>query len=257
MKPALVFPYHDPDSIFLPHLRAILPDLKGHFERAYVCPPPSTRHQIEIMDWLEADRFFTILPLEKPMQVGEHFAYLYRNAAQAAPPEQALHLCYVDRLSFALETRFRELFLADVDLLTDGDLPLIFHRSPKAWATHPENYFRLEGFVTQVGENLFGKALDYGWCHLVVSAGELREIMPKVTHPGLSMVAEMVLHLQHHVHTREVDWLAWEDPFLLGRDADELKQERENSLEEMEKRLSYVLPMADALTKFATTNGKT
>ncbi|HEY5269186.1 MAG TPA: hypothetical protein VII97_02540 [Anaerolineales bacterium] len=251
MKPALAFPYHDPDSTYFPHLQAILPDLKGHFERAYVCPPLSTRHQVGIMNWLEADRFFTVLPLEKPMQVGEHFAYLYQNAAQAAPPEQALHLCYVDRLSFALETQFREQFLADVDLLTDSDLPLIFQRSPKAWATHPENYSRLEGFVTQVGENLFGRRLDYGWCHLVIHAGELRAIMSKVTHPGLSMVAEIILHLQHHVHTREVDWLAWEDPFILDRDPGELKREREGSLAETEKRLSYVLPMVDALTKFS------
>jgi hypothetical protein len=251
MKPALAFPYLDPDGTFLPHLRSILPDLKGHFECAYVCTSSSTQDQAGIMDWLESDRFFTILPLDRPMQIGEHFAYLYHYAAQAAPPEQALHLCYLDRLSFALETQFRERFLADMDLLTDRDLPLIFQRSPKAWTTHPENYSRLEGFVTQIGENLFDRRLDYGWCHLVIHAGELRTIMPKVTHPGLSMVAEMVLQLQHHVHTREVDWLAWEDPFILHRNPAELKREREGSLAETEKRLSYVLPIVDALTKFS------
>jgi hypothetical protein len=251
MKPALVFPFHDPDGIFFPHLQAILPLLKIHFERAYICPPPSTRRHIAIMEWLAADPFFTILPIERMLQTGEHFAYLYHNAAQAAPPGQALHLCYIDRLSFALETQFREQFLADVDSLTAGDLPLIFQRSPKAWATHPENYSRLEGFVTQVGENLFGRRLDYCWCHIVVQAGELRLLMPKVTHPGLSMVAEMILQLQHHVHTREVDWLAWEDPFIFNRDPLELKREREASLDETERRLSYVLPMLDALTKFS------
>jgi hypothetical protein len=173
------------------------------------------------------------------------------SAALAAEPDEIIHLVYEDRLSFALETDYREQFLADVDSLRLDDLPLIFHRSPAAWATHPQNYARLEGFVTKIGEQLFGKTLDYGWCHIVVRAGELREVMPKVTHLGLSMVAEMILHMQHHIHTRDVDWLAWEDPFLTGRDPLELKTEREQSVDEYEKRLSYCLPMVEALTKFA------
>jgi hypothetical protein len=65
------------------------------------------------------------------------------------------------------------------------------------------------------------------------------------------MVAEMILKLQHDIQTREVDWLAWEDPFIEGRDADELKRERENSLAETRKRLSYVLPMVELLTQFS------
>ncbi len=251
MKPSITFPYHDPDGRLFPHLQTILPDLKAHFAHAYLCPPPSTQRRTVEMQQLSADDFCTLFPLEHEAPIGEHFAYLYRQAAQVAPADQVLHLCFLDRLSFALETDYREQFLADVDALQVQDVPLIFHRSPAAWATHPRNYARLEGFVTRLGKNLFGKSLDYGWCHLVVQAGELCQVMQKVTHSGLSMVAEIVLYLQHHVHTREVDWLAWEDPFLLGRDAAELKAEREGSLDEYEKRLSYVLPMAEALTKFA------
>jgi hypothetical protein len=251
MKPSLAFPYNDPNGDMLPHLQAILPDLKAHFGRAYVCPPLSTRQNAEIMSWLEADNFFTIFPLDRPMQIGEHFAHLYLNAALVAEPDEIIHLAYLDRLSFALETDYREQFLADVDSLCLEDLPLIFHRSPAAWATHPQNYARLEGFVTKIGEQLFDKTLDYGWCHIVVRAGELREVMPKVTHPGLSMVAEMILYMQHHIHTHDVDWLAWEDPFLADRDPLELKTEREQSVDEYEKRLSYCLPMVEALVKFA------
>lgn len=206
---------------------------------------------MSIMSWLAADDFFTVYQLDRPTQIGEHFAHLYLNAALAAEPDEIIHLAFPDRLSFALESGFREQFLADVDSLRLEDLPLIFHRSPAAWATHPKNYARLEGFVTKIGEQLFGKTLDYGWCHIVVRAGELREVMPKVTQAGLSMVAEVVLHMQHHIHTREVDWLAWEDPFLAGRDPLEMKAEREQSVDEYEKRLSYCLPMIEALTKFA------
>jgi hypothetical protein len=251
MKPSLAFPYNDPDGAMFPHLKAILPDLKAHFGRAYICPPLNTCQNAALMARLEADNFFTIFPLDRSMEIGEHFTHLYLNAALAADPDEIIHLAYIDRLSFALEGEYREQFLADVDSLRLGDLPLILHRSPVAWATHPGNYARLEGFVTKIGEQLFGKTLDYGWCHLIVRAGELREVMPKVTHPGLSMVAEMILHMQHHIHTRDVNWLAWEDPFIMGRGPAELKAEREQSLDEYEKRLSYCLPMVEALVQFS------
>jgi hypothetical protein len=252
MKPSLAFPYHDPDGTLLPHLYAILPGLKTHFVRAYVCPPVDS----VVVEQFTSDDFFKVIPTDRPLKIGERFAHLYLSAARLAEPDEILHLAYVDRLAFALETSHREQFLADVDSLTLDDLPLIFHRSASAWATHPQNYARLEAFVTRIGETLFGKTLDYAWCHLVVRAGELREIMPKVTHPDLSMVAEMILNLQHHVHTREVDWLAWEDPFLTGCDAAELKAERESSPQEYEKRLSYCLPMVDALTRFYADAGE-
>jgi hypothetical protein len=70
------------------------------------------------------------------------------------------------------------------------------------------------------------------------------------------MVAEMIFYMQDTVHTRNVDWLAWEDPFILSRDAIELKRERENSLEETNKRLRYVLPMIETLTRLSRNGGK-
>jgi hypothetical protein len=159
-------------------------------------------------------------------------------------------------VAFALEGKYGDSFLADVDSLTDNDLPLIFQRSPAAWETHPQNYCELEGIVTTVGQNLFGKELDYGWCHIVVRAGQLREIMPLVKNPDLSMVAEMIYYLQDNIHTRAVDWLAWEDPFILKRNAAELKHEREHSLVETQKRLKYVLPMLETLTRLSKNGRK-
>jgi hypothetical protein len=256
MKPALAFPFNDPHGTMIHHLQKILPDLKSHFVRAYICPPLSTQRHIHVMQQLRSDDFFTIFPADREMNIGQHFAYLYQRAADAAPAEQTLHLCYVDRLAFALEGEYREVFLLDIDDLSDNDVPRIFQRSPKAWATHPQNYRDLEGIVTTVGRNLFGKELDYAWCHLAVRAGELREIMPLVKNPDLSMVAEMIFYMQDHVQTQVVDWLAWEDAFILSRDPLELKQERENSMEETRKRLSYVLPMIDTLTGLSTNGRK-
>lgn len=239
----------------LPHLQSILPDLNQHFDHAYICPPLSTQKLIENIKWLQADDFFTVFPLDVELRTGEHFASLYQRTAGAAPPEQSIHLCYLDRMAFALEGEFRESFLADVDSLSHADLPLIFQRSSLAWETHPQNYRDIEGIVTTAGRHLFGRDLDYAWCHLVLRAGQLREIIRHVKNPDISMVAEMVFYLQENIQTRDVDWLAWEDPFILGRDAVELKQERENSFDETQKRLAYAIPMIESLTRLSD-NGR-
>lgn len=256
MKPALAFPYNDPDGTMLPHLQTILPDLKSHFDRAYISPPPATLELLQQKDLILTDDFFTVLPVDGDKRIGERFAHVYQRAAETAHPEQIIHLCYPDRLSFALEGQYRKTFLADIDSLTADDLPLIFQRSPYAWDTHPQNYRQLEGIVTTVGKNLFGRELDYGWCHIVVQAKQLREVMPRVKNPDLSMVAEMIYYMQDTIKTRDVDWLAWEDPFILGRDAAELKAEREQSLGETNKRLSYVLPMLETLTRLSKNGRK-
>jgi len=251
IKPALTLPFTDPAGIMFPHLQAILPDLKQHFERAYLTISKDTQAgQSKNVRLLESDDFFKLFFLDSEMQVGDHFSFLYCQTASVARPEQILHLCYPDRLSFALRAGFREQFLADVDSLSLEHLPLIFQRSNKAWATHPKNYFEIESFMTRIGQTLFGKLLDYGWCHFVIQAEQLRMLMPLIKRHDMSIVAEMILHVQSDVKTREVDWLAWEDPFILGRDADELKRDRENSLAETQKRLSYVLPIVELLTKF-------
>lgn len=252
MKPALVFPFSDPAGTVFPLLQSILPDLKGHFDSAFLTIPKSTEEsQPGNIRLLEGDGFFRLFSINSDFPGGDHFAFLYRQVANVAPLEQILHLCFPDRLSFALRTEHRERFLADVASLTEEQLPLIFQRSERAWATHPKNYYELESFVTRVGQTLFNKMLDYGWCHLVIQAGQLREILPLIKRHDMSMVAEMVLLIQSDVKIREVDWLSWEDPFILGRDAGELKQERENSLAETQKRLAYVLPMVEMLAKFA------
>ena len=250
-----MFPFSDPDGRMFDHLQAILPDLKGHFERAYICPPLATWQHVDHMRQLQADSFFTIFSVVREMQIGEHFAYLYRLAADAAPPDQILHLCYLDRLAFALEGTYRDEFLSDVDVLSASDLPLIFQRSQTAWGTHPQNYRELEGMVTRVGQYLFGRELDYAWCHIVVRAAQLREVISQVKNPDLSMVAEMIFHLQDKIQTQEVDWLSWEDPFVLSRVPRELKHERENSPEETKKRLNYVLPMIEILIQLSA-NGR-
>ena len=251
MLPTIAFPIHDPDLRMFPHLQAILPDLKVLFRLAYVCPPLDTRQNAALMDWLTDDDFFTVFPMDRPTQVGEHFNHLYRNAARMADPDEIIHLAYLDRLSFILQGSHREQFLKDVSSLRSEQTPLIFQRSAAAWRTHPSNYYEIESFVTTIGKILFGRSLDYAWCHLVIQASRLNEIMPRVRNRDLSMVTEMILSLQSDVKTRDVDWLAWEDPFVLSRDPEDLRQERENDPAETQKRLAYTMPMVETLLHYA------
>ena len=89
---------------------------------------------------------------------------------------------------------------------------------------------------------------------MTLSAGRLARLMPGVTRSDMSMLAEMVLGLRDELQVVEVDWLAWEDPYLLGRDAAELRREREASPGEMRKRLGYVIPMLQVLAEFGATD---
>jgi hypothetical protein len=246
MDHILVMPMHDPTGLLYPHLERITPALKEVFSSAVISiaaekPPPS----------LLADTFFQSFPVMSGVEVGIHFNSLYRHAARVCPPESVLHLCFADRLAFQVAGGYRDAFFASIRSLASESLPLIFQRSPAAWASHPRNYFEIESAITTVGRWVCGRSLDFAWCHLAIEAWRLGKILAKVRRSDMSMVAEIIIQVNREVKTADVDWLEWEDPFILGRNANELKIERENSLDETRKRLSYALPMMNALEKLA------
>jgi hypothetical protein len=243
---------HDPAGVFFRHLAVITPQLKELFSAIWLGITPSTlAAQGEQVRRLERDPSFRLVypPVDAP--VGDQFHAFYERVADACPPEQLLHLAHADRVSFALQSPYAGAFKADMLAAHTGQAPLIYHRSAAAWETHPSNYHELEDMVTRAGKLLFGLELDYCWCHMAIQAGQLKTALPKIHSPGISMVAEIILRIQPHVQTKDVDWLAWEDPFILGRDAALLKLERENSSAEIRKRLSYVGPMLALLAEFA------
>lgn len=63
----------------------------------------------------------------------------------------------------------------------------------------------------------------------------------------LSFLSEFTLFLKDELQMKEVDWLAWEDPFILSRDPKQLKAERERSIGETRKRQAYVIPILQLL----------
>ncbi len=250
MQPVIVMPMHDPTGIVFPRLKAITPQLKSVFAQAFVSVTSITQEtQPSAMAWLRQDGFFQALYHQSEVSIGRDFSALYAYAAAACPPDQILHLCFIDRVAFALRSDYRVEFLADVQAVKPEDTPLIFQRSKAAWDTHPSNYREFEAILTHAGRLLFKKDLDFAWCHLAVQARQLAAILPYLKDTDLGLLAEMVVRLRDQVQTKSVDWLAWEDPFILSRDARGLKAERERSDAENRKRLAYVIPMLQVLCK--------
>lgn len=250
---AVVFPFHDPQGMMLGRLEAITPALKQVFAHAYLSITPITgSDNPEAVSRLLDDPFFGLCFLPQEMPVGRHFLTLYEYAVSACPAETVLHLCFVDRLVFALLTDHRDRFVQDIRSVSRAGAPLIFQRSAAAWSTHPHNYLETERIASLVGELLLGKSLDFAWCHLAIQAEQLKDILPDIHSHDMSMMAELVLLCRERINTLDVDWLAWEDPFILGCDPLALKHEREGSAQETRKRLSYVLPMVERIVEYSS-----
>lgn len=248
MSPTLVIPMNDPDGIMFPHLEAITPLLKDLFSQAFVSVTPITQQTVpEYISWLEADDFFRITRHKTAVTLGTDFLTLYAHAASTSDPRQVLHLCFIDRVAYALQSEHKASFTADIQAVKPNQTPLIFQRSQQAWQTHPRNYREIEQMVTKAGEWLFGSSLDFSWCHIAIQAQQLLAVIPKIKSRDLSFFAEVVLAMRETVVTQEVDWLAWEDPFITACDAQALKSTREASMHETQKRLAYVIPMLQHL----------
>jgi hypothetical protein len=75
----------------------------------------------------------------------------------------------------------------------------------------------------------------------------LQQVIPHIKRRDLSFLSEFTLFLKDELQMKEVDWLAWVDPFILSRDPKQLKAERERSIGETRKRLAYVIPILQLL----------
>lgn len=248
MNPVAVIPMNDPNGLNFPLLESITSQLKSIFSRVFVSVDvPTATQQTESIAWLKDDLFYVPLIHKKEMPVGEDFVALYKFAAESCEPEQLLHLCFIDRLAFALQTKYCEAFIADITAVNVQQTPFIFERSEVAWQTHPQNYYEFESMVRRAGELIFGQSLDFAWCYLIVQAKRLLSILPQIQRQDISFVAELVTLMREDIQATGVDWLAWEDPFILKRESGELKREREGSQAESLKRLAYVSGMMDVL----------
>jgi hypothetical protein len=239
MLPALAMPFHDPDGRWFTHLERVMPQLKSLFERAYLnITPPTQTAQPSAVQRLQCDPFFRLSFSQPGSQAGDHCMGAYQQAAQKCNVDQVVHLCYVDRLVFILQSEHSATFAADLKALAPGQTPLLFTRSEAAWSAYPRNYFDCEMMTVRSGELLFGRS-------------QLRPTLPRIHSHDFGVQAELALLLKDQLTTRTVEWLAWEDPFLEGRHPLELKRERESSLDETRKRLGYVIPIMKVLLQYS------
>lgn len=236
---SLVFPFHDPNNIETKFLKQILPVLKENFDNAFVSVTPKTvNNNLESVAFLQQDNFFVVNINSEGSLIGDHFVAGYKNAVEHSKSDQILHLCNSDRIAFAL-LNYKDSFLND---LNNVNTPTLFLRSEKAWSTHPKNYHAAESMVTEAGRILFDKILDFTWCHLSLTVGQLSNVLPSLTARDLVITSQLVFSLKEIIRLKSVDWLSWEDPFIFGKDPQKYKLERENDPTELDKRMGYVLP---------------
>ncbi len=246
MLPAITFPLHDKTGEFVGHLEIIDGFIKTHFSKCYVSITPATQNNIpDKLEKLKQDSFYFLCFNDENSQVGDHFMTGYREAAKQSANDLMIHLSTLDRFIFAVKNYEKQL----VTDINSAQSTTLFTRSDYAWSTHPINYYAAEKSLTTVGEILFGKTLDFGWCHLVVSSKRLTEVFQNVVTHDLTILAEIILQLKNELNIQQVNWLAWEDPFIEGKDLEKLKTEREHSHDEVSKRLSYVIPILEYLLK--------
>ena len=244
MVPALVLPFHDPTGALLAQLTTITPTLREVFARVFLSISPATeRLHAQQIGYLQNDPFFVVNTNAPNTLPGDHYLAAYRSAIAHSHPDQLLHLCDIDKLAAILQSHQRDQFLSDIAAIDPAATPLLFQRSPHAWATYPQPYREIEQIAITLGQHLFQRYFDFAWSYLVIRAADLQAIMPHIQQRTFGMLAEIVLLLHEHLHTQEVDWLFWEDPFIEARDPDELRREREASSQETQKRLQANAPI--------------
>lgn len=244
MRPALVLPIHDPSGVLLSQLDAITPTLQQQFERAFLSISPRTEQLQRARLRRVAEEAFFVINWNTPDSLpGDHYLAAYGSALAHVSTAQVLHLCDLDKLAAILQSHHRAQFLADIAATHRLAAPLLFQRSAQAWASYPRLYREIEHVAITLGQHCFGRYLDFAWSHMAIPAETLRQLLPRLKQRSFGLLVEMVLLLHGELRTQEVDWLFWEDPFIEGRDPDELRRERELSRDETAKRLRANAPI--------------
>jgi len=256
MLSALVAPFHDPKGILIAKFRQTFPILRKNFPKFFLSiTPPTQSAQGEFIKELKDNPIFSLNFNPEKSLAGDHYLNSFRSAVSQSRPNDYLHLCTADRLTFILNTKYKNQFLSDLSWAEKQKNPVLFIRSAKAWKTHSFNYYAAENIATSAGKLLFKKDLDFAWCHLIIKASLLKKVLPLVNQHDLSVLAEIIFLVSERakIIQKKVDWLSWEDPYVLGVNSLKLKKERENDPEDNEKRFGYVFPILKFLfNKFSS-----
>lgn len=135
----LTFPYHDPGGTYNEVFGRQLPELRNAFSALCISATAPTAEQNAAFVG-ELERAGCLVTRHEPgTMLGAHFREALRLAALASGAESGIYFGFIDRILYALESKWKAPFLADLEACQP--LPLVtFERTPYAWSTHPDNY---------------------------------------------------------------------------------------------------------------------
>ncbi len=236
----VAMPIHDIDGVLTEEILERVSILKMIFRKAVVSITPATEEKNpDLVKKLKKHSFFKVILNKKGTRFGDHYLAAFKGAVKTAQKGEIVHFCNQDRLIFIIDN-YLDIFKKDLK----SKKTTIFQRSDKAWQSHPINYQAIESMATDLGFKLFGKKFDFFWCSFSMSRENLGKInnLVKDYREDYLICAEMILLNFKNLTIKEVDWLAWEDPYIFHKDANKYKKERESDEKEVEKRLAYVIP---------------
>jgi hypothetical protein len=245
---AVILPLHDPSGRLFELLWHCLPELKAMHIQAFVSLSPDTKKlQTENINKLLDDPFFMCVNNAPGTQCGDHFLAGYKLAVNNVSPHIMLHSCDLDKIAHTLSSPHHDTYIADVQWANRQQAPVLFQRTEAAWQTFPEHYRIIEHYAIDTGKLLFNKYYDFACSHFAMPAKTLQNVIPGIKGHGFDILLEIILAVREQLITKDVDWLEWEDPFVLQVDAETLRKQRDNDPQEYKKRLVYIIPFLQIL----------
>ncbi|HNT77060.1 MAG TPA: hypothetical protein PKH77_18780 [Anaerolineae bacterium] len=237
----LTFPYYDPTGAHNEVFARQLPTLQSAF--AAICisaVPPTATENCGFVHYLE-EQGCSISHNAPNSAFGVHAREALRLSLAHASEQTPIFFGFLDRILFALDTDWRDVFLRD--LRTYAAAPFVaFARSAVAWDTHPAHYREIEQMMSRLLELLCGRFLDLSPAAMILSAATADVLLNQSTTASYAVWAEWVLlALKNRIPltTPAVDWLAWEHPYWENVLPDVLKQARDASFVETQKRIQW------------------
>ena len=245
---AVILPLHDTTGRLFELLWQYLPELKVMHSRAFVSLSPDTKKiQAKNIQKLQADPFFMKVNNIPGTFCGDHFLAGYALAVNHVSPHTMLHSCDLDKIAHTFSSPHHNTYIADVQWANRQQAPVLFQRTEAAWQTFPEHYRIIEHYAIDTGKLLFNKYYDFACSHFAMPAKTLQNVIPGIKGHDFDILLEIILAVREQLITKDVDWLEWEDPFVLQVDAEILRKQRDNDPQEYKKRLTYIIPFLEIL----------
>jgi hypothetical protein len=235
----LAFSYYDPEARLSAAFERQLDALQSTFDRVCVSVVPPTGQGNDRLLRLLQHRGCPLCRVDPGTTIADHARAALRLAVEGADRSQHVFFGFLDRILFALETGWHDSFVRDVHTCQEAPC-LVFERSPSAWSTHPANYREIEQMASRTCELLCGQPVDLMPCALVLSLPLARAVLAQSLSLYYEVWGEWILLAASSgapIRTRQVDWLAWEDPHWEGVPADALKRQREDDPQETIRRI--------------------